>query len=311
MNKIAIALPRPSTLQNDFQRQLELVLAVNPAVGIALPVLADHTPEQIAASLNLVRQSGLQISALHVLPSASSPAPLSLAEQVQQLEATLSLFIPLFADTFPQPAKPLLVIDPQWFTYPTLFNTDYGQDWNLLVQTVQSAAERLPAWRLALGHGASAHRAATYLSHASKVFALLGRLPQQNIGISFAPSQAIAAQENPAEAACLFLQNCQLFDVQWGDYFSQNLQAMPGGSIHFLPLLEMLYWLQQYAYDGWFTVTAGEQTSDIVESWRTVTSLLIRMSDLLRDERFQEKVLELRASGNKALRAIFALILGH
>jgi xylose isomerase len=140
------------------------------------------------------------------------------------------------------------------YDYP--FQADYESAWNWLVEGVQAAAAHRPAVPVCIEYKLKEPRTHIHVNSAAKTLLLIEAVGAENVGALLDTGHALAAGENPAEAAAL-LQGSgrkRLFYVHLNDNYGLWDDDMIVGSVRVVELLEFLYWLRRLDYRGWLTL---------------------------------------------------------
>jgi len=74
------------------------------------------------------------------------------------------------------------------------------------------------------------------------------------------------AGESLAESVCLMSRYKRLFHTHFNDSFAMYDNDLIVGSVNFLETLEMVFWLREVGYDGWFGLDLFPAREDPVEA---------------------------------------------
>jgi xylose isomerase len=140
------------------------------------------------------------------------------------------------------------------YDYP--FQSDYESAWRWLVEGVQAAAAHRPSVPVCIEYKLKEPRTHIHVNSAAKTLLLIDAVGKDNVGALLDAGHALAAGENPAEAAALLQGNGRrrLFYVHLNDNYGLWDDDMIVGSVRVIELMEFLYWLRRLDYRGWLTL---------------------------------------------------------
>ena len=166
------------------------------------------------------------------------------------------------------------------FDYP--FQIDYDQAWGRLVEAYGEIGAYRPEVRVAIEYKIKEPRNWLLVSTAAKTLVLADEVGLPNIGALVDTGHALWAYENLAEVIALLARHHRLFHVHFNDNTRLWDDDMVIGSVHFLEVLEMLYWLDRAAYDGWLSFDPHAHLEDptrcVEESLRYTQGMLAVMA---------------------------------
>lgn len=146
------------------------------------------------------------------------------------------------------------------FDYP--FQIDYDQAWKRLVEAFQEIGAHRPDMKVGIGYKIREPRTWLMVNTAAKTLLLAEESGLPNIGVLFDNGHTIWGYENMAEALSMAARRGRLYHVHFNDntrYFDDDMAV---GSVHFIELLEMLYWLDRVGYQGWISFDPHVNTED-------------------------------------------------
>jgi len=140
------------------------------------------------------------------------------------------------------------------YDYP--FQSDYESAWAWLVEGVKAAAAHRPSVPVCIEYKLKEPRTHIHINSAAKTLLLIDAVGADNVGALLDTGHALAAGENPAEAAALLHGNGRkrLFYVHLNDNYGAWDDDMIVGSVRVVELMEFLYWLRRLDYQGWLTL---------------------------------------------------------
>jgi len=138
--------------------------------------------------------------------------------------------------------------------YDYLFQTNYIQVWERLVKGIQECAEYRPEIKICIEYKIKEPRRYIFISTVGKTLQLIKEVNRENVGVLLDIGHALAAGENPAESVALLSREDKLLYLHFNDNYGSWDDDMTVGSVHFLHLLEVIYWLNKVEYNGWHTL---------------------------------------------------------
>jgi xylose isomerase len=163
------------------------------------------------------------------------------------------------------------------FDYP--FQEDALSGFNRIRDAVAELADYDPRVRLCIEYKVSEPRVYLYVNNVGKAMALIYEIGKDNVGITCDIGHIYMNKENPAEAAMYAAQRGRLFSMHFNDgrgCFDDDLIA---GSVHIWDAIELLYYLEQAGYDGWYGLDIFPYREDLP---RTVEMCIRNIHDLRR-----------------------------
>jgi len=137
------------------------------------------------------------------------------------------------------------------FDYP--FQIDYDQAWGRIVEAVKEIAAHRRDIKIGIEYKIKEPRKWLLASTASKAVLLAIESEQPNVGVLLDTGHAFWAYENLAEVVSLLARSGRLVHVHFNDNTRLWDDDMIVGSLHFLEIMEMLYWLDRVGYKGWLS----------------------------------------------------------
>lgn len=167
-----------------------------------------------------------------------------------------------------------------------LFQINYVQSWNYLVDGLRECADHNPDVRLGVEYKLSEPRLKCLVDTAGTALALCQKVGRDNVGVTMDVGHSLMAKENPAEVAAILLSQNRLFHVHFNDNYLMADDDMPTGSVHFLHFMELFYWLKRGGYQGWYSLDMYPYRDDPDEAIRCSIRFIRGM------ERFVDKELD-------------------
>jgi xylose isomerase len=146
------------------------------------------------------------------------------------------------------------------------FQADYQEAWKWLHDGLAVCADHNPAVKILVEYKPREPRTHCFVSTAAKTLLLLQDL--KRVGVLLDVGHALAAGENPAEAAALLSQYGKLDYIHLNDNYRHWDDDMIVGSVHLVHYLELVYWLKRVDYKGWLTLDVFPYREDGVKAAR-------------------------------------------
>lgn len=139
------------------------------------------------------------------------------------------------------------------YDYP--FQGNFLAAWDLLIEGVKECAEHVPEVKIVLEYKPKEPRTHCYIATVGKTLLLIDKVNRPNVGAMIDVGHALMAYENTAESAALlqYFGN-KLFYMHFNDNWRLWDDDMTVGSVHTIEMLELLYWLDQMNYTGWYAL---------------------------------------------------------
>ncbi|HLG75107.1 MAG TPA: sugar phosphate isomerase/epimerase family protein [Ktedonobacteraceae bacterium] len=136
------------------------------------------------------------------------------------------------------------------YEYP--FQIDYRRRLDHLAENLAAWADYNPQQKIVVEYKAYDPRSRILLPTVGQCVALLNEIDRPNLGINIETGHALIMGEELAETFSFCLRYNRLFHTHWNDnskLFDDDLMV---GTINFWETLELLFWLEEWGYDGWF-----------------------------------------------------------
>jgi len=185
------------------------------------------------------------------------------------------------------------------YDYP--FQADYASAWEWLVQGVKAAAAHRRGVPVCIEYKLKEPRTHIHVNSAAKTLLLIDAVGAENLGALLDMGHALAAGENPAEAAALLHGNGRkrLFYVHLNDNYGLWDDDMIVGSVRVIELLEFLYWLRRLDYHGWLTLDVFPYREEGLEAARESFAWIHDLLSIL-DQADSEEIERVLRSGDGA-----------
>jgi len=177
--------------------------------------------------------------------------------------------------------------------YDYAFQIDYDWAWERLVEGLTEIAAHRRDIRIGIEYKIKEPRRHLLASTAAKTLWLIDAVGASNLGVLLDTGHALFAYENLAESVALLSRAGRLVHVHFNDNTRLWDDDMIVGSVHFLEILEMLYWLDRVGYDGWLSFDphpTTEPASRAVEESIGLVKGMISILERIGVERIQSAI---------------------
>lgn len=186
--------------------------------------------------------------------SLSNPDPAIRREAIQRIKEAMDASVDLGARQIN------LWLGLDGFDYP--FQVDYRAIWRNLVEGVSECANHNPEVRLCVEPKLKQPRTHSLLGTVSRVLLLIHDVDLDNVGCLLDTGHALFAYENFAEQVVLLQERGKLFHLHFNDNYGDWDWDMVVGSVHYFEFVEMLFWIRQVGYEGWYSLDQFTQHED-------------------------------------------------
>ena len=150
--------------------------------------------------------------------------------------------------------------------YDYSFQVDYGVSWDRLVEAVKECGRYDPSVKIGLEYKIKEPRTHIFIATVGKALLLVDEVGLENVGVTIDVGHALMAFENPAESVVLLARRNKLFHLHFNDNYGDWDHDMIVGTVHLWELAEMLFWLQEVGYDGWYGLDIYPYREDPVQA---------------------------------------------
>jgi xylose isomerase len=139
------------------------------------------------------------------------------------------------------------------YDYP--LQSDFIKERQWTIDAVTSAAKAFPDIRFSLEYKPKEPRTHSTWARAADTLMVARETGLGNVGVTIDTGHSFVAGENVAEAA-VFLSRfgSKLFHLHFNDNYRFWDDDMIVGSVHFTEFVELMFWLKEIGYDGWFSM---------------------------------------------------------
>ncbi len=182
------------------------------------------------------------------------------------------------------------------FDYP--FQSHYAEDRRNLVDAVAKAAAAYPDIKFSLEYKPKEPRTHSTMARAADTLLVARETGRANVGVTIDTGHAFAAGENVAESAVILSDyGRKLFHMHFNDNYRSWDDDMIVGSVHLAEFVELLFWLREIGYEGWFSMDQYPYREDGQGALRNSVEFLRGIEELL-DGRATAEIRGLIAEGD-------------
>ncbi|MBC2593222.1 TIM barrel protein [Ruficoccus amylovorans] len=189
------------------------------------------------------------------------------------------------------------------YDYP--MQAHYAREHEWLVEGIVKVAGEFTDLRYALEYKPKEPRTHSYQARMGDTLLMAMETELQNVGVCIDVGHSLMASENVAEAAVLLNHyGKRLFHMHFNDNYRTWDDDMIVGSLHFVEYLELLFWLHEIGYDGWYSMDLYPYRENASGAVRESVLFLQGVDRLLVPEN-RERIRQLIAEGDATATAGF------
>ncbi|TVR31024.1 MAG: sugar phosphate isomerase/epimerase [Spirochaetaceae bacterium] len=150
---------------------------------------------------------------------------------------------------------PTLNIWPGQDGYDYYLSSDLVQERRWLQENIRAVAAQAPDIRFALEYKPKEPRNFSFLARAADTLLMVKEIGLDNVGVCIDTGHGFVAGENIGESIVILQQyGKKLFHMHFNDNHGSWDDDMIVGSVHFPLYVEIIYWLRESGYDGWYSM---------------------------------------------------------
>lgn len=173
------------------------------------------------------------------------------------------------------------------YDYP--LTTDYRSRRKVLVENIGRIAVEFPALKFALEYKPKEPRTHSFQATAADTLLAALQTHCDNVGVCIDVGHSFVASENVADAAVLLQQHGEkLFHMHFNDNYRQWDDDMIVGSLHMVEYLELLFWLRETGYEGWYSMDQYPYRENGARAVEESVAFLRSLERLLTPARIEE-----------------------
>jgi xylose isomerase len=182
------------------------------------------------------------------------------------------------------------------YDYPLQANYLQARQW--IVDAIRTAAKAYPDIRFSLEYKPKEPRTHSFLARAADTLLLAQEVGLPNVGVTIDTGHSLVAGEDMAEAAALLDHSGKkLFHMHFNDNYRFWDDDMIVGSVHLVEFIELLFWLKELGYDGWYSMDQYPYREDAQGALRNSVEFLQTIEAML-TEKSREEIRALLAAGD-------------
>ncbi len=281
------------------EAMLAQAAAIPGVVGVELVGTWDVTRENVQEMGNLLSKAGL--SCVSIIPDHFSQKRWGKGAftskdsgiRAQALDETFAA-----AEMARTLKCPLINLWPGQDGYDYAFQADYRRERAWIVEAVAAAAKAYPDIKFSLEYKVKEPRTHSFMARAADTLLIARETGLDNVGVTIDTGHALAGYENLAESAVILTDfGKKLFHMHFNDNYRSWDDDMIVGSVHFVEYLELLFWLKEIGYDGWYSMDQYPYREDGQGALRSSIEFLQGIDELLNDKAMAE-LRDIIARGN-------------
>jgi sugar phosphate isomerase/epimerase len=182
------------------------------------------------------------------------------------------------------------------YDYP--LQADYRRERLWIEEGIKSLCLKYPRVRFSLEYKPKEPRTHSYLARCGDTLLLAQRIGTPNAGVTIDTGHSLMAYESVAESAVMLsMYGDKLFHLHFNDNYRYWDDDMIVGSVHFAEYVELLFWLREIGYQGWYSMDQYPYREDAQGALRESIEFL-KAIDRLLDEKSIEEIRELVRHGD-------------
>jgi xylose isomerase len=235
---------------------LRQAAAIPGVKGVELVGGWDVSPENVDEIGSLLAKHGLQC--VSIIPSHFSEkrwgrgafTAKDPAIRAQALEETFKA-----AEMARALGCPLINLWPGQDGYDYPLQSDMRAERRWTVEAVAKAAKAFPDIKFSLEYKPKEPRTHSTWARAADTLLVAKETGAPNVGVTIDTGHSFEGGENLAESAAMLMDfGGKLFHMHFNDNYRSWDDDMIVGSVHCVEYLELLYWLRETGYSGWYSM---------------------------------------------------------
>lgn len=267
--------------QLPFERQLEMIAAVEGITGVALDFPSQY--DDPAALRALLDPLGLALGMTEIDMYSEAKwrfGSLSSLDDAVRDEAIALCKRGVDAAIAAGGADVQLWLGQDGYDYP--FQADYREAWARLVDAIEEIVCYRPEMKITVEYKMKEPRTHCFISTVGRALWLCERIGRPNVGITLDVGHSLMALENPAEAAVMAMQQGRLFHLHLNDNYRDWDHDMIPGTVNLWDTIELCYWLERMGFDGWWGIDIYPYREDGSAALRRTVQSIYRFREIAR-----------------------------
>lgn len=173
------------------------------------------------------------------------------------------------------------------YDYP--LQSYYIEERQWMKESIHEVCKNYPDIRFSLEYKMKEPRTHSFLARCADTLLMAKDIALPNVGVTIDFGHSLLAYENVAEAAVMLkMHGDKLFHFHFNDNFGVWDDDMIVGSVHFVEYLELLFWLKEIDYSGWYSMDLYPYREDAKRALAESVEFLKGIDRLLTPERMDE-----------------------
>lgn len=231
--------------------------------GLILQYPAVVTDDNADRCLQLMKDEGLEVAAVdaslfnrHFMHGAfTNPDPQKRQEAIEVAKRTVDM-----AERLGTPYAGIWLGQDG---YDYMFQRNYNDIWKYELDAMAQVAAHNPAIKICVEYKVREPRYYMTIGSVGKSLHMCHVIGADNLGVTLDIGHCLMGRENPAESASLLMQNGKLFSAHFNDAYGVDDDDMIAGSIHIWQTLELIMYLEDGGYEGWWGLDYFPYREDI------------------------------------------------
>lgn len=169
------------------------------------------------------------------------------------------------------------------YDYP--LTADYRRQRADLTNGIRTIAREFPDLRFALEYKPKEPRTHSFQARAGDTLLMALATECDNVGVCIDVGHALMAGENVADSVVILQEYNRLFHMHFNDNYRTWDDDMIVGSVHLVEYLELLFWLEETSYAGWYSMDQYPYREDGAAAVGESVAFLRSMEKLMNSER--------------------------
>lgn len=173
--------------------------------------------------------------------------------------------------------------------YDYSLQADFRKERRWFTEGIAQVAAQFPDVKFALEYKPKEPRTHSYLARAADTVLVAEDTDLDNVGVCIDVGHSLYAYENVAEAVVLVQERGnKLFHMHFNDNYRYWDDDMIVGSVHLVEYIEILYWLRETGYEGWYSMDQYPYREDGAGAIDASVQFLRSLERLLDDTAMKE-----------------------
>jgi xylose isomerase len=139
------------------------------------------------------------------------------------------------------------------YDYP--LQSYYSEERQLMKENLYTVCRRYPDIQFSLEYKMKEPRTHSFLARCADTLLMAKEINLPNVGVTIDVGHSLLAYENVAEAVVMLkIYGDRFFHLHFNDNYRAWDDDMIVGSVHFVEYLELVFWLKETGYSGWYSM---------------------------------------------------------